>query len=88
MLSFQERIRNKENRLTELEEDLADYILKHKEEVSQTKIVILSQKFYTVPNTITRFCKKLGYDNFSEFKINLKQELAIRKQQAPIRKFF
>ncbi|MEY8458022.1 MurR/RpiR family transcriptional regulator [Lactococcus ileimucosae] len=83
MLSFQERIRNKENRLTELEEDLADYILKHKEEVSQTKIVILSQKFYTVPNTITRFCKKLGYDNFSEFKINLKQELAIPEATSP-----
>ncbi|MFK4885748.1 MurR/RpiR family transcriptional regulator [Lactococcus petauri] len=75
MLSFQERVKNKENKLTELEEDLVDYILKNKEAVSQTKIVILSQKFYTVPNTITRFCKKLGYENFSEFKINLKQEL-------------
>lgn len=76
MLSFQERVKNKENKLTELEEDLVDYILKNKEAVSQTKIVILSQKFYTVPNTITRFCKKLGYENFSEFKMNLKQELA------------
>ncbi len=75
MLNFQERVKNKENKLTELEEDLVDYILKNKEEISQTKIVILSQKFYTVPNTITRFCKKLGYDNFSEFKLNLKQEL-------------
>ena len=75
MLSFQERVKNKENKLTELEEDLVDYILKNKEAVSQTKIVILSQKFYTVPNTITRFCKKLGYENFSEFKMNLKQEL-------------
>ncbi|MDT2741242.1 MurR/RpiR family transcriptional regulator [Lactococcus garvieae] len=76
MLSFQERVKNKENKLTELEEDLVHYILKNKEAVSQTKIVILSQKFYTVPNTITRFCKKLGYENFSEFKMNLKQELA------------
>ncbi len=75
MLGFQERVKNKENKLTELEEDLVDYILKNKEAVSQTKIVILSQRFYTVPNTITRFCKKLGYENFSEFKMNLKQEL-------------
>ncbi|GAB2022813.1 MurR/RpiR family transcriptional regulator [Pseudolactococcus yaeyamensis] len=79
MLNFQERVKNKENRLTELEEDLAAYISENKEEVSQAKIVKLSHDFYTVPNTITRFCKKLGYDNFSEFKVNLKQELETPK---------
>lgn len=85
MLSFQERVKNKENRLTELEEDLATYILKNKKEVSQAKIVKLSHDFYTVPNTITRFCKKLGYDNFSEFKINLKQDLETPRSINPHR---
>ena len=35
MLNFQERVKNKENKLTELEEDLVEYILKNKEAVSQ-----------------------------------------------------
>jgi DNA-binding MurR/RpiR family transcriptional regulator len=80
MLSFQERIENNRDKLTKLEENLATYISQNQNEVVTAKIIILAAKFSTVPNTITRFCKKLGYDNFAEFKNNLKQELSTPKQ--------
>lgn len=35
----------------------------------------LAASLYTVPNTITRLCKKLGYDGYSHLKNSLKEEL-------------
>jgi DNA-binding MurR/RpiR family transcriptional regulator len=77
-MNFKSRILNYDYKLTELDDDLAAYILKHKREVSESKIVSLAQEFYTVPNTITRFCHKLGYEGFSELKAELKHELSDR----------
>lgn len=76
-MNFQHRVLNSQYCLTELEEELADYIVQNKEEVAQMKIVTLASQLYTVPNTITRFCHKLGYDGFTELKVELKHELYI-----------
>lgn len=48
-------------------------------EVAQMKIWTLAKHFFTVPNTVTRFCHKLGYNGFSELKIELKHELENEK---------
>ncbi|MDR0298500.1 MAG: MurR/RpiR family transcriptional regulator [Streptococcaceae bacterium] len=73
-MKFNERVQNQYFRLTEIEDDLVDYIQKNKAEVAKMKIVHLAEQFYTVPNTVTRFVRKLGYDGFSELKMELKNE--------------
>jgi len=78
-MNFESRTINFDYKLTELEDDLVDYILKHKEEVVEMKIVHLAQTIYTVPNTITRFCHKLGYKGFSELKAELRHEITDKK---------
>ncbi|GBG97143.1 MurR/RpiR family transcriptional regulator [Lactococcus termiticola] len=75
MLTFYERVKNAEDRLTELEEGIVDYVLKHQTAVSQEKIASLASQFYTVPNTISRLVHKLGYESFSEFRHALKAEV-------------
>lgn len=75
-MKFATRAANLYYKLTELEDDIVEYIKNHKAEVADTKIVTLAAEFYTVPNTITRLCRKLGYDGFVALKFELKQELS------------
>ncbi|MDC0825967.1 MULTISPECIES: MurR/RpiR family transcriptional regulator [Lactococcus] len=74
-MKFEERALNFDYKLTELEDDLVDYILKNKEAAARSKITVLAKEFYSVPNTITRFCHKLGYEGFTDLKASLKWEL-------------
>lgn len=74
-MKFQERVINQEYRFTDLEDEIVWYIDEHKSEVSKMKIVDLSSTFFTVPNTITRLCHKLGYSGYSELKNELKHEI-------------
>ncbi|GAB2027847.1 MurR/RpiR family transcriptional regulator [Lactovum odontotermitis] len=76
-MDFKHKVLNYRYCLTELEEELADYIVQNREEVAQMKIVTLASQLYTAPNTITRFCHKLGYDGFTELKVELKNELYV-----------
>ncbi|MDY4761578.1 MurR/RpiR family transcriptional regulator [Streptococcus thoraltensis] len=80
-MKFNDRVLNVENNLTDLEDMIVNYIEKNKEEVSRQKITALADQFYTVPNTLTRLCHKLGYEGFVDLKNNLKQELLSKKSQ-------
>lgn len=73
-MEFQQRVINQEYRLTDLEDELVAYIAKNKASVSKMKIIELASLFFTVPNTITRLCHKLGYSGYSELKNELKRE--------------
>ncbi|ETY72686.1 transcriptional regulator [Lactiplantibacillus fabifermentans T30PCM01] len=68
---FEERLINVQYRLSDTEDDLADYIRRHPALVAQLSITKLAAICYTVPNTITRLCKKLGYGGYSELKVEL-----------------
>ena len=74
-MDFNQRLLNNQYRLSEIEKEIAEYIQNNKEEVAQARIVSMATGLYVAPNTITRFCHKLGYDGFSELKISLKLEL-------------
>ncbi|MDD9323444.1 MurR/RpiR family transcriptional regulator, partial [Pediococcus acidilactici] len=74
-MKFAIRAQNLEYKLTETEENIVEYILVHQAEVVNMKIVTLAERFFTVPNTITRFCRKLGYGGFTELKVELRHEL-------------
>lgn len=59
---------------TDIEKDIADFILKEGENICSLSIKEFAAKSYTSPSTIMRFCKKLGTEGFSDFKIKIKGE--------------
>ena len=74
---FEDRIQKFDYRLNDTDEQIVEYILKNKEEVKKISIQVLAKNVYTVPNTIIRLSKKLGYDGFSHLKANLREELEL-----------
>jgi DNA-binding MurR/RpiR family transcriptional regulator len=82
MVLFEERVRKFEYKLNDTDDQIIEYILQNKEEAVTLSIQYLAAKLFTVPNTITRLSKKLGYDGFSQMKNSLKEE--IHTKQEPI----
>ncbi|SFC95444.1 MurR/RpiR family transcriptional regulator [Bacillus sp. UNCCL81] len=75
MLHFKERIQKFEYKLNDTDDQIIEFIMNNKEEVVGYSIQYLAAQLYTVPNTITRLTKKLGFDGFSQMKISLKEEI-------------
>lgn len=74
-LLFPERLINVQYKLSDTEDSLADYIRRNPETVAQLSVTKLAQACYTVPNTITRLCKKLGYHGYAELKVELQHTM-------------
>ncbi|XOS93558.1 MurR/RpiR family transcriptional regulator [Brevibacillus laterosporus] len=79
MMLFEEQIKKYEYKLNDTDEQIIEYILKNKEEAVNLSIQNLAAKHFTVPNTITRLSKKLGYEGYSQMKISLKEEINQKK---------
>ncbi|MGG2028741.1 MurR/RpiR family transcriptional regulator [Gottfriedia sp. S16(2024)] len=75
MLQFQERIQKYEYKLNDTDDQIVEFILNNKEEVISFSIQYLAAQLFTVPNTITRLSKKLGFDGYSQMKNSLKEEI-------------
>lgn len=58
-------------KLSDLEKEILNNLLKSSIEIYDSNISELSKKFYVSNSTITRFAKKLGYDGFNELKFAL-----------------
>ncbi|MCE4049779.1 MULTISPECIES: MurR/RpiR family transcriptional regulator [Bacillaceae] len=61
---------------SDLEYELYNYIMKNSREVTYMRIRELANETHVSTTTILRFCKKLGFDGFTEFKVQLKNHLA------------
>jgi DNA-binding MurR/RpiR family transcriptional regulator len=75
VVRFEERIHKFEYKLNDTDDQIIAYILKHKKDVVTLSIQALAARLFTVPNTIIRLSKKLGYDGFSQLKNSLKEEI-------------
>ncbi|PEL14309.1 MurR/RpiR family transcriptional regulator [Bacillus sp. AFS017336] len=75
MLQFKERIQKYEYKLSDTDDQIVEFILNNKEKVIGNSIQYLASQLFTVPNTITRLSKRLGFDGFSQMKNSLKEEL-------------
>lgn len=62
--------------LNKNENYLLKYILENTEKVSNMRIQDLSKETFTSTATIVRFCNKLSYSGYSEFKANLKSSIS------------
>lgn len=63
------------NSLTKKEQEVADYILEHQEETVYSSVTDLAEKTKVGDTTVIRFCRKLGYKGFQDFKLAVAQNL-------------
>lgn len=64
---------------TDLEAQLADYIVQHADDVVRMKITDLAKASYTSNATIIRLCRKAGLDGYCSFRIGLASEIEKRR---------
>lgn len=62
-----EKLNLKEN-MSDIEKSISDYFLKEPNSVKKISGRKLSELLFVAPSTITRFCKKLGYEGYNDFK--------------------
>jgi DNA-binding MurR/RpiR family transcriptional regulator len=78
----------------ELEMSLYNYISQNSEKVAYMRIRELADETHVSTATILRFCRKLGCEGFSEFKVKLKMDVkgnkktVIKSSQQSVVEFF
>ncbi|HHY46220.1 MAG TPA: MurR/RpiR family transcriptional regulator [Firmicutes bacterium] len=70
-----ERLREMKGSLRNSEEQVANYILLHHDEIIRLPITELAERAGVSEATVVRMCQKLGYRGFQELKIALALEL-------------
>ena len=70
------RIRNGFSSLSKGERLVAEAILRDPHAVTLESVTDLARRSNTSPAAVSRFCRKLGFDNFPRFKIRLSHDLA------------
>lgn len=65
---------------SDLEKGIANYLIDHKEEVADMKLVDLADATYTSTATISRFCKKLGEKDYNSFRMNFMKSVLFEYQ--------
>ena len=58
--------------LNELEYSIYVYLNKDKNKVKDLKLTDVADELHVSPSMVTRVCKKLGFDGFSEYKLHLR----------------
>ena len=66
----------------QLEMDVYNYIISNEEKVVYMKVRELAEEVHVSTTTILRFCKKVGCEGYSEFRLKLKQEVNSKEQFA------
>ncbi|WP_085061510.1 MurR/RpiR family transcriptional regulator [Clostridium butyricum] len=84
-MKFEDRVILNELKFTDTDDQIIEYIRKNKDKVLSQSIQDTAEQLYTVPNTIVRLSRKLGYNGFSELKFELKKEQEGRNSSSQIR---
>lgn len=83
-LNLSNRISQNYSFLTKKDKHIANYILENQKNVSTWNIKDLAKLTESSNATITRFCHKLYYQSFSEFKTLVSQELQLKPAPAQL----
>lgn len=65
--------------LNELELAVYEYVMQHKSSVSYMRIRELAEEVHVSTTTVLRFCKKMGCDGYTEFKLRMKEYVGQRE---------
>lgn len=75
---------SKKIKLTETEKEILEYIVENLDVLPKLSSRKLAEKTYTSPTTIVRFVKKLGYQNYNDFKYNIISKLKNNNEESQI----
>ncbi len=73
-MKFEERVLKYEFELNDTDDEIIEYIRKNRNNISKISIQKIASDLYTVPNSIMRLSKKLGYTGFSQLKVLILEE--------------
>lgn len=59
---------NEQDHMTETERTIAQFFLKNTEHLTEMSARFIASEIYTAPSTIVRFCQRIGFKGFNEFK--------------------
>lgn len=65
---FFKKLMLKKYKLSELESKVFDYMIEHQEEIVANTLSQFAEKIFVSTATVSRTCKKLGFNGFSEFQ--------------------
>lgn len=77
-MDLQQLVHYHSGKLSELDENIIQYILENIDEVQGLSIMSLAEKVHVSKSSVLRLSKKLGFTGFSELKYYLKQETVSR----------
>lgn len=66
-----QRIEVNQETMTKTDHDIAEYIVKHPVQIIRLTIEELAQSAGVSPSAVSRFCKRIGYDSFSNLKLQM-----------------
>lgn len=69
--------------LNDLEMLVYDYVMKHKNQIAFMTVRELAAEVHVSTATVVRFCKKMGCDGYSEFRVKFKMYLNETKEKKP-----
>ncbi len=70
------KLEDKKNTFSKTEKSLKDYVLANLEDIENISIVNMSKITGASKSTISRFCRKLGYENFRAFSFAVAHQVA------------
>jgi len=79
-----EKLEQNRKNLNETEEEILTFLLDNKSRLNDITIRELADQFYTVPNTIVRMCKKLGFTGYKQFKDEVAESLKIEEAMGEV----
>lgn len=85
-MNFQDRILLNELKFNDTDDQIIEYIRDNKNDFINQSIQKTAKALFTVPNTLVRFSRKIGYNGFSELKFALKQELENEDREQEVNK--
>ena len=80
MKSVRVKLREYLTHASNTEREIIQFILKSPEDVSVMSVRELARVTFTSPSTVTRFCKKTGFNDYKDFQRSLMYENAMRKE--------
>lgn len=75
-MDFYNRIAENTHQLSKSDNEILSYCIRNNQKLSGMKVREVADELYTSPASVIRFCKKLGFSGFAEFKAALKVELS------------
>ncbi len=75
-MDFYSRIAENAHQLNKSDNEILSFCIRNNQTLSRMKVQEVADTLYTSPASVVRFCKKLGFSGFSEFKAGIRAELS------------